>query len=101
MQFSAESDGTTTSGTYTIYFTDNSGEPRVTREGVLAFGTTDGSTFSLSGVENPGFCNDPDGVPPIDVAVGITGDCGDNVDILYSDFWTLLTLTGNVECTLT
>jgi hypothetical protein len=99
VEFLAESDGTSTTGTYTISITDNFGF-RVIREGTLTFGTTDGSTFSLSGVENVGLCNDPEGNLPTDVAVGITGDCGDEVAILYSDFWTLLTLTGNVECTL-
>jgi len=100
VKFSAQSDGTTTSGTYTLSITDISGS-RIIREGVLTSGTTDGSTYSLSGGENVGLCNDPEGNLPTDVVVGLFGDCGDDVTITYSDFWTLLTLTGNVECTLT
>jgi hypothetical protein len=100
VQFSAQSDGTTTSGTYTISFTDSSGE-RVIREGVLTAGSTDGNTFSLGGIDNVSLCGDPDGGLPTDVAAGVGGDCGDNVtNLLYSDFWTVLTLTGNVECML-
>ncbi len=70
--------------------------PHIIREDVLTFGTTDGSTYSLSGVENIGLCSDPEGNLPTDVAAGVAGDCGDDVTILYSDFWTSLTLTGNV-----
>lgn len=101
VDFSAESDGTTTSGTYTISVIDSSGEPFVIREGVFTFADTDGSTFTLFGVENIGFCSDAEGNLPMDVAVAITGDCGDNVAILYTDANTFFPLTGNVECTLT
>jgi hypothetical protein len=73
----------------------------VIREGVLTFVTTDGSTYSLFGGENVGLCSDAEGNLPTDVAVGITGDCGDDITILYGDANTLLTLTGDVECTLT
>ena len=97
VEFSAESDGTTASGTYTISVIGDG----VQREGVFTFADTDGRTFTLFGVENIGFCNDPEGNLPMDVAVAITGDCGDDVAILYTDANTFLPLTGNVECTLT
>jgi hypothetical protein len=100
VQFTAQSDGTTASGTYTISVDDDFGE-RVIREGVFTFAETDGNTFSLFGVDNIGFCSDPEGNLPMFVSVGITGDCGDDVAIHYGDFWTSLTLTGNIECTLT
>jgi hypothetical protein len=100
VQFSAQSDGTTISGTYTISIDDDFGE-RVIREGVFTFAETDGSTFLLFGVENIGLCSDPEGNLPMDVAVAISGDCGDDVAILYGDAWTSLTLRGNAECTLT
>jgi hypothetical protein len=96
VEFSAQSDGTT-SGTYTLSVTGIG----IIREGVLTFGTTDGSTYSLSGGENVGLCNDAEGNLPVDVVMGISEDCGDDVTITYSDANTLLTLTGNVDCTLT
>jgi hypothetical protein len=96
VEFDAQSDGITASGTYTI----STGDVEQ-REGVFTFAETDGSTFLLFGVENIGLCSDPEGNLPMDVSVAISGDCGDDVAILYGDAWTSLTLRGNVECTLT
>jgi hypothetical protein len=77
VQFSAEGDGTTTSGTYTISVTDTSGT-RIIREGVLAVGASDGNTYDLAGRENIGLCNDPDANLPTYVIAGVGGNCGWN-----------------------
>jgi hypothetical protein len=98
VEFSAQSDGTT-SGTYTLSVTDSMGT-RVIREGVFTVGTTDGSTYSFGGRDNLLLCNDFEGNLNFGIS-GISGDCGDDVTIIYSDETSLATFTGNVECTLT
>jgi hypothetical protein len=98
VEFSAQSDGTT-SGTYTLSITDSMGTHAI-REGVFTSGTTDGSTFGLSG-ENLAFCGDLEGGISV-LPMSISGDCGDGVEIIYGDLNTGATaFTGNVECTLT
>jgi hypothetical protein len=99
VEFKVQSDGTTTSGTYTLSVKESFGE-RIIREGVLTFATTDGNTYSLSGRDNLLLCNDFEGNLSIGIS-GISGDCGDDVTIIYSDETSLATFTGNVECTLT
>lgn len=97
VEFSAQSDGTTTSGTYTISVTGIG----VIREGVLTSGTTDGSTYGFSGVDNVALCSDAEGNLPTDITVGIAGDCGEGVRIIYGDANTFFLVTGDVEFTLT
>jgi hypothetical protein len=90
IEFSAESDGTVT-GTYAI---SSPGFPDFTGE--LTDGTTDGNTFTLSGVGQPP-CTpfvDPNNVE-------ISGDCGEGVTFTYRDESAVGTFTGDVECTLT
>ena len=94
LTFSAQSDGTV-SGTYTI---GADGSPF--REGVLTDGTTDGSTYSLTG-EGQALCFDPViGPPPPTGEVTISGNCGDDVTINYDDVQASGPFTGDVECTL-
>jgi hypothetical protein len=95
LEFSAQSDGTV-SGTYTM---TASGVFNFVTEGVFTDGTTDGSIFSLTG-EGITICPDPDS-PTVEVTV--SGDCGDDVTMVYREPQNLFqtTLTGNVECTLT
>jgi hypothetical protein len=91
LEFSAQSDGTV-SGTYTID-SPNSGPER---DGTITDGTTDGSTFSLTG-EGSSICF----AQPQTGEVTISGDCGDDVTITYEDTGASGTFTGDVECTLT
>jgi hypothetical protein len=91
LNFEAQSDGTV-SGTYTIT-SPNSG---ITRDGTITDGTTDGSTFSLTG-EGSSICF----AQPQTGEVTISGDCGDDVTITYEDTGASGTFTGDVECTLT
>lgn len=87
LEFSAEegTDGTVT-GTYNT---------NLDGDGTITDGTTDGSTFSLSGLGN-NLCN-----TDTDVEITISGDCGDDVTITYEDPLSVLTVTGDVECILT
>ena len=94
LTFSAQSDGTV-SGTYTLT------APGLDREGVLTDGTTDGSTYSLTG-EGQSLCFDPViGPPPPTGEVTISGTCGDDVTINYDDVQASGPFTGDVECILT
>ena len=93
IDFSAQRDGTV-SGTYTILASNGNSQP-----GGLTDGSTDGNTFTLSGV-NEAACVDNQGNAPVDT-ITISGDCGDDVTITYRDPNTEATFTGNVECTLT
>ena len=93
IDFSAQRDGTV-SGTYTISASNGNSQ-----QGGLTDGSTDGNTFTLSGV-NPAACEDNQGNVPVDT-ITISGDCGDGVTITYRDPNTEATFTGNVECTLT
>ena len=90
IEFSAQSDGDVT-GTYAISapgFEDFTGES--------TDGTTDGNTFTLSGV------GEPPCLPFVDPNdVTISGDCGDDVTITYEDLSAVGTFTGDVECILT
>jgi hypothetical protein len=98
VEFEAQNDGTTTSGTYTLSITDSMGT-RVIREGVFTLGTTDGSTYTFGG-ENLALCGDLEGGISV-LPMSISGDCGDGVTIIYGDFNTGATnFAGNVECTL-
>ena len=90
LNFEAQSDGTV-SGTYTI----DSTTPGLDRDGTITDGTTDGSTFSLTG-EGSSLCF----AEPQTGEVTISGDCGDDVTITYEDTGTSGTLTGDVDCTL-
>jgi hypothetical protein len=92
LEFSAEKEGTVT-GTYTISL------PGFSRGGTITDGTTDGITFTLSGV-NESFCFGPDGNFVTD-EIMISGECGDDVTIRYEDPLTDATFTGDVECILT
>jgi hypothetical protein len=68
--------------------------------GVSTVGTTDGSTFELSG-ENLALYSDLEGGISV-LLMGISGDCEDGVRIIYSDLNTGgTTFTDDVECTLT
>jgi hypothetical protein len=93
IDFSAQRDGTV-SGTYTI--STNTG---FLRQGTITDGTTDGNTYTLSGV-NLAVCADNQGNLPV-APMTISGDCGDRVTITYRDPNTAGTFTGNVQCTLT
>jgi hypothetical protein len=90
LNFEAQSDGTV-SGTYTI----DSSTPGLDRDGTITDGTTDGSTFSLTG-EGSSICF----AEPQTGEVTISGDCGDDVTITYEDTGASGTLTGDVDCTL-
>jgi hypothetical protein len=90
LEFSAQSDGTV-SGTYTI----DSSTPGLDRDGTITDGTTDGSTFSLTG-EGSSICF----AEPQTGEVTISGDCGDGVEIRYEDTGASGTFTGDVDCTL-
>jgi hypothetical protein len=90
LEFSAESDGTVT-GTYTV--TATGFEPFT---GELTDGTTDGNTFTLSGMGDS-VCI-PEVIPNL---VTISGDCGDDVTVTYKDESAEGTFTGDVECILT
>jgi hypothetical protein len=85
----------TVTGTYTFSFPDLEGVP-FTREGVITEGTTDGSTYTLSG-ENIFVCGS--GLT-FEGEVTISGDCGDDVTITYEDANSVATFTGDVDCTL-
>ncbi len=100
VEFSAQSDGTTTSGTYTLSIIDTGGDRIIIREGVITLGTTDGSTYAFGG-EGLAFCGDLEGGISV-LPMGISGGCGDDVTILYSDPNSGgIDFTGNVECTIT
>jgi hypothetical protein len=90
LNFEAQSDGTV-SGTYTI----DSSTPGLDRDGTITDGTTDGSTFSLTG-EGSSICF----AEPQTGEVTISGDCGDGVEIRYEDTGASGTFTGDVDCTL-
>jgi hypothetical protein len=93
IDFSAQRDGTV-SGTYTI-----SASSGFFLQGTITDGTTDGNTYTLSGV-NLAVCADNQGNQPV-APMTISGDCGDGVTITYRDPNTVGTFTGNVQCTLT
>ena len=93
IDFSAQRDGTV-SGTYTI--STNTG---FLQQGEITDGTTDGNTYTLSGV-NLAICIDNQGNRPV-APITISGDCGDRVTITYRDPNAVGTFTGNVQCTLT
>jgi hypothetical protein len=93
IDFSAQRDGTV-SGTYTISTSNG-----FTVQGTITDGTTDGNTYTLSGV-NQTVCSDDQANRPV-APMTISGDCGDRVTITYRDPLTVGTFTGNVQCTLT
>jgi len=96
LEFSAQSDGTM-SGNYILSIPIGP-DQTFDVEGVFTDGTTDGSTFSLTGEGEP-ICAAP-GAP--DVEVIISGDCGDDVTITYQDSeGENAQLIADVECTLT
>ncbi len=88
--FSAQSDGDVT-GTYEL----RGGGSIFTGE--LTDGTTDGNTFTLSGVGEISICTPQ----VVDTEVTISGDCGNGVPFTYRDESAEGTFTGDVECTLT
>ena len=93
IDFSAQRGGTV-SGTYTI-----STSSCFVCQGEITDGTTDGNTYTLSGV-NLAVCQDNQGNLPV-APMTISGDCGDRITITYRDPNTVGTFTGNVQCTLT
>ena len=93
IEFSALGDGTVT-GTYRFQNAADTPSP----PGVITEGTTDGSTYTLSG-EGLSIC----GIGGGDSFIGettISGDCGDDVTITYEDLATVATFTGDVDCAL-
>jgi hypothetical protein len=82
-------------GTYTISVP---GTGVADKGGIITDGTIEGSTFTLSSV-NESYCFGPAGLVTDEIT--ISGDCGDDVTITYEDPVTDATFTGDVECTLT
>src|SRR5918996_1544486 len=81
IDFSAQNDGTV-SGTYTLTVIFNDRVLTV-EEGTLTDGSTDGSTFSLTG-ERFSICADTTDEFPFG-EVTISGNCGEGVTITYRD----------------
>ena len=94
MNFLLSINGGIANGTYFIFASDGNSVP-----GVLTDGSTNGNTFTLSGI-NTAACEDNQGNAPTDT-ITISGRCGDGVKISYRDPNTKATFTGNVECILT
>ena len=93
IEFSAQGDGTVT-GTYRF---QNAADSPIA-PGVITEGTTDGSTYTLSG-EGLILCFSGPGNPILGETT-ISGDCGDDVTITYEDLATAATFTGDVDCAL-
>ena len=78
LEFSAQGDGTV-SGTYNMLITRSDGSS-FEFPGSITDGTTDGSTFTLTGVGDS-LC----GPIVLDGEITISGDCGEDVEMTYRD----------------
>jgi hypothetical protein len=91
MNFLFSINGGIANGTYFIFASNGNSVP-----GVLTDGSTNGNTFTLSGI-NQAACEDTQGNLPFNI-ITISGRCGDGVKISYRDPNTRATFTGNVQC---